>query len=128
MAARRPARVLVTRNFEDNLAGLEAFLERAGAGDAFDRFLGDLIDRVVPLLALDSARAERSGLGRPFPEQSYSSPELLFVLERVRRRLQGRELRQLVRGSFVVLYVEAARTLYLVAVKHSREREFRVGR
>lgn len=114
-------RVGKTRNFEANLLELEDHAERHGAAQRFDRLLHDLSTRLIPLLA------ETPGVGAPFRTEHLRSAEALFVLERMVRKLKGSELRQIVSGQFLVLYLVGARSVQLLAVRHHRQGGFRLG-
>lgn len=114
-------RVGKTRNFEANLLELEDHSERHEATTRFDRLLEDLATRLLPLLE------ETPGVGAPFRAEHLHSPEALFVLERMMRKLKGHELRQVVSGPFLVLYLVGARSVHLLAVRHHRQHAFRLG-
>ena len=114
-------RVGKTRNFEANLLELEDHAERHGATARFDRLLNDLTTRLLPLLE------ETPAVGAPFDPEHLRSPEALFVLERMLRKLKGHELRQVLSGPFLVLYLVGARSVHLLAVRHHRQGDFRLG-
>lgn len=106
--ARRKAKVSIARNFERNLGHIEEF---------FLELLNDLSATVVPLL-------ERTpSIGTPI-EVSATGGESGSILARVVELLAGDELRQLVRGDFLVLYLVSGKRVHLLAVRHHREKGF----
>lgn len=71
----RQIAVKVTVNFEENLATIEAFLEEAQAGFAYDALLEELGNTVIPTL-------ERfPGIGRSLFERGFQSVEARAKLE-----------------------------------------------
>lgn len=116
--ARRRATVTATRNLETNLVRIEGFLTSIGQAHRFDELIEPLADRVIPLL-------ERTpGLGVRV-DFSAVADDSRAVLARVLVLLKGGELRRLVLGDFVLLYLVSGRGVALLAIRHHRERGFR---
>jgi plasmid stabilization system protein ParE len=105
--------VRVTRNFERNLDPIEGFLRDAGA-PTFAALLTSLLDSAVPLLAA------QPGAGRPFLERTFA-PRAFLLLQRLTGRLGAREVREYLVGGFVILYLVAPRTVYLLAIRDQRQ-------
>ena len=116
--------VKLTANFERNLADIEKFLTKAEAPQAFDGLLDELLDTVLPNL-------ERfPGLGRPFFNRAVGSAEATNALAVLQAKLaavvggSGSSLREYVMAHYLVLYVQAGDTLYLLSIKHHRQLSF----
>lgn len=75
--------VKLTANFERNLADVERFLTKAGAPQAYDSLLDELLDTVIPNL-------ERfPEMGRPFLSKRPRSVETTNALEVLRVKLSA---------------------------------------
>ena len=116
--------VKLTANFERNLADIEQFLLQAEAPQAFDGLLDELLDTVLPNL-------ERfPGLGRPFFNRAVGSAEATNAIAALQAKLaavvggSGSSLREYVMAHYLVLYVQAGDTLYLLSIKHHRQLSF----
>ena len=116
--------VKLTANFERNLADIEQFLTKAEAPQAFDGLLDELLDTVLPNL-------ERvPGLGRPFFNRAVGSAEATNAIAALQAKLaavvggSGSSLREYVMAHYLVLYVQAGDTLYLLSIKHHRQLSF----
>lgn len=116
--------VKLTANFERNLADIEQFLFQAEAPQAFDGLLDELLDTVLPNL-------ERfPGLGRPFFNRAVGSAEATNAIAASQAKLaavvggSGSSLREYVMAHYLVLYVQAGDTLYLLSIKHHRQLSF----
>jgi hypothetical protein len=114
LSRRYPVRA--TRNFERNLEGIARFLGTEG-GSTFQALLEGLGEQLLPLLEA------QPGVGRPFLTRAFS-PRAASRLEALRDRLEGRELREYLVGGFLVLYLVAPRTVYLLAVRDQRQVEY----
>lgn len=120
MAAKQA--VKLTGNFERNLGEIEAFLLEAGAIQAFDALVQELIDTVIPNL-------ERfPGMGRPFLQRSARSVELTEGMARLSRLLtslaEDGELREYVMSHYLLLYARIKGTVYLLSIRHQRQLSF----
>ena len=117
MAGARP--VLVTANFDRNLAGIREFLSAAGAPTAFDELVARLSSKVIPNLqrfpelgADFLARAPLSVDGRALFEELVNSAG------------PGSQVRQLIDGDYIVLYLVKGGSVYLLSIKHHRQLSF----
>lgn len=116
--------VKLTANFERNLADIEQFLSDAEAPQAFDGLLDELLGTVLPNL-------ERfPGLGRPFFNRAVGSAEAANAIAALQTKLatvvggSAPSLREYVMAHYLVLYVQADDTLYLLSIKHHRQLSF----
>lgn len=116
--------VKLTANFERNLADIEQFLLEAEAPQAFDGLLDELIGTVLPNL-------ERfPGLGRPFFNRAVGSVEATNAMAALQAKLAAvaggsvASLREYVMAHYLVLYVQAGDTLFLLSIKHQRQLSF----
>lgn len=114
-------KVFVVRNFERNLKAIEVYLREHGGTGVLGSLVEDLEGRVIPLLEATPR------LGAALRESDAFTVEARFVLERIQKRLNGGELRRLVRGEFVLLYLVAPRGVFLLAIRHHRQLEFALG-
>ena len=116
--------VKLTANFERNLADIEQFLLEVEAPQAFDGLLDELLGTVLPNL-------ERfPGLGRPFFNRAVGSVEATNALAALQAKLAAvvggsvSSLREYVMAHYLVLYVQAGDTLFLLSIKHHRQLSF----
>lgn len=116
--------VKLTANFEQNLADIEQFLLEVEAPQAFDGLLDELLGTVVPNL-------ERfPGLGRPFFNRAIGSVEATNAMAALQAKLavvvgaSVASLREYVMAHYLVLYLQAGDTLFLLSVKHQRQLSF----
>jgi plasmid stabilization system protein ParE len=115
--------VKLTANFERNLADIERFLTEAGALQAFDGLLDELLDTVIPNL-------ERfPGMGRPFLNRAVGSVEATNALIALRAKLQtlladSNGPREYVMDHYLVLYVQMEGKIHLLSIKHHRQLSF----
>ncbi len=114
--------VKLTAKFERNLDDVAAFLQEAGAPDAFDELLEDLLATVVPNL-------ERfPNMGHPFVERPLRSVEASNAfarLERTRASLSEKgELREYVLAHYLLLYLRCDSAVYLLSIRHHRQLSF----
>ena len=105
-------RVVVTENFERNLDGLEAF--RAHHPGGFQGALQKLYGQVLPLLKKQGHLGRLHGTGRP-------------IVERIRLRLGGGVLREVLVDEYVMLYLAGDDRLVLLSIRHQRELDFDFG-
>ena len=116
--------VKLTANFERNLADIEQFLIAAEAPQAFDGLLDELLGTVLPNLERFPA------LGRPFFNRAVGSAETTNAIAALQAMLaavvrgSASSLREYVMAHYLVLYVQAGDTLYLLSIKHHRQLSF----
>jgi len=114
----------LTANFERNLADIEQFLLDAEAPEAFDGLLDELLATVLPNLE----RFPR--LGRPFFNRAAGSAESAHAMAALQAKLTALaggatpNLREYVMAHYLVLYVQAGDTLFLLSIKHHRQLSF----
>ncbi len=114
----------LTANFERNLAEIEQFLLEAEAPHAFDDLLDELLGTVLPNLERFPA------LGRPFFNRAVGSAEATNALAALQNKLAAvgwgstASLREYVMAQFLVLYMQAGDTLFLLSIKHHRQLSF----
>jgi plasmid stabilization system protein ParE len=115
--------VKLTANFERNLADIECFLGEAGAPQAYDALLDELLDTVIPNL-------ERfPEIGRPFLSKATRSVETTTALEALRAKLSALTtdagaLREYILSDYLVLYAQIEGRIYLLSIKHHRQISF----
>lgn len=113
----------LTANFERNLEDIERFLTAAGAPQAYDALLDELLDTVIPNL-------ERfPEMGRPFLARPAGSAEATTAIERLRAKLSALTpdpdaLREYILADYLVLYAQLNGVLYLLAIRHQRQVSF----
>ncbi len=119
MADKRP---IFTENFSANLADMESFLEEEGSG-YFRRFFHRLVDEVVPTVC----RFPLSG--RSFLERAIVSAQALQTAERMKGLLrEGDDLRELIQGEFLLLYLVRGNRIVFLSVKHHRQLSYDLRR
>ena len=111
--------VLVTRNFDRNLAAIREFLVAAEAGSAFDELIRRLDLEIIPNL-------ERfPQLGVDFLARAPLSADGIALFEAVVKAASpGAEVRQLIDGDYVMLYLLEGTAVYLLSIKHHRQLSF----
>lgn len=120
--AKKPA-VKFTANFERNLDGIELFLTEAEAPQAFDGWLDELLETVIPNL-------ERfPEMGRPFLARPPRSVETTNALATLCAKLSALTpdtdaLREYVLKDYLLLYAPIGGTIYLLAIRHQRQLSF----
>lgn len=120
--AKQPA-IKFTANFEHNLESIELFLAEAGAPQAFDGLLDELLETVIPNL-------ERfPGMGRPFMAHQPRSVETMNALATLRTKLLAltpdtEALREYVLKDYLLLYALIGGTIYLLAIRYQRQLSF----
>jgi plasmid stabilization system protein ParE len=110
--------VKLAANFERNLEAIEAFLDEAGAHQAYDRLLDDLSETLIPNLEHFPA------MGRPFLARPVCSVEVANALGRLQAKLRGGELREYLFADYLVLYAQLDETIHLLSIKHHRQLSF----
>jgi hypothetical protein len=115
----RRTTVLASANFERNLAEIEKFLSDGEMRLAFDALIEHLSTHVVPTL-------ERfPEIGADFMAKAPLSMEGRMLFERIAGMagMDG-ELRQLIDGDYIILYLLRAGSLILLSIKHHRQLSF----
>lgn len=108
-------KVVGTANFARNLEALRDF--HTEHPDGFVRAIARLRDAVLPLLR------QQPHLGRLHHEGQLPRP----VIERVRGRLGGGTLREVLLDEYVILYLVREKQLALLSIRHGREVDFDFG-
>jgi hypothetical protein len=111
--------VLASANFERNLAEIEKFLSDGEMRTAFDALVEHLSADIVPTLE------HFPEIGADFMARAPLSVEGRVLFERI-AELTGRdaELRQLIDGDYVILYLVRGGSLVLLSIKHHRQLSF----
>jgi plasmid stabilization system protein ParE len=108
-------RVKIAANFERNLEEIERFLDEYEAPRAFDALLSHLSDEVVPNL-------ERfPTMGRSFFERTSRSVEGSMHLADLKTRAGQREIREILTGDYLLLYLDDGKTVHLLSIRHHRQ-------
>ena len=112
-------RVELTASFLERLDVIEAFLQQAGAGFAFDALLAELRKTVIPNLR----RFPR--IGRRYLEEPPQSAEALAQFAALPASAAG-ALRVYLHGDYLMLYapIDQDATVYLLSIRHYRELSF----
>lgn len=112
-------RVELTASFDARLDDIEAFLEQANAGFAFDRLLQELRSTVIPNLQ----RFPR--LGRPYLDQGPQSAEALAQLAALPAGMPH-ALREYLHSDYLILYTVTGdpEVVYLLSIRHHRQLTF----
>ena len=116
---RGSAKVYLTANFERNLDSIREFLAAADAAPAFDALIERLSDDLVPTL-------ERfPDLGADFTGRAPLSVEGRALFERL-VELAGTagDVRQLIDGDYIILYLVRGASLHLLSIQHHRQLSF----
>jgi plasmid stabilization system protein ParE len=115
----RARSVLVTQNFDRNLAAIRDFLSAAGASSAFAELVGRLGPEVIPNLQ------RFPDLGADFLARAPLSVDGVALFEEVVKAAgPGSHVRQLIDGDYLVLYMVKGGTVHLLAIKHHRQLSF----
>jgi ParE toxin of type II toxin-antitoxin system, parDE len=120
-------RVELTASFLERLASIEAFLDEADAGFAFDDLLAELRTTVIPNLR----RFPR--IGRRYLANPPQSAEALAQLAALPAGAPD-ALREYLHGDYLMLYTvvdaspEAKSSVYLLSIRHHRQLSFDFAR
>ena len=115
----RPRSVLVTQNFDRNLAAIQDFLSTAGASQVFGELLERLGAEVIPNLQ------RFPDLGADFLARAPLSADGVALFEEVVKAAgPGSHVRQLIDGDYLILYLVRGDSVYLLAIKHHRQLSF----
>ncbi|MCR4298165.1 MAG: type II toxin-antitoxin system RelE/ParE family toxin [Gallionella sp.] len=110
--------VKLTANFERNLEAIEAFLDEAGAPQAYDRLLDDLSNTLIPNLEHFPA------MGRSFLAWPVCSVEVANALGLLQAKLHEGALHEYLFADYLVLYAQFDDTIHLLSIKHHRQLSF----
>lgn len=114
--------VKLTAYFECNLEAIGAFLDEAGALQAYaqeyDRLLNDLVETLIPNLEQFPA------MGRPFLERPVRSVEVTNALARLQPKLRDGEVREYLFADYLVLYAQFGAAIQLLSIRHHRQLSF----
>jgi len=111
--------VLLTANFDRNLAAVREFLSAAGAVGAFDELVARLSAEVIPNLK------RFPELGADFLARAPLSADGVALFEAVVSAAgPGSRIRQLIDGDYIILYLVREPAVYLLAIKHHRQLSF----
>lgn len=121
MTAQR-APVRLTANSEANLVQTEAFLSEAGAPQAYDKLLDELLTTVIPNLE------RHPRMGRPLLDRPPLSVEGRDQADRLKKLIGAGELREYLTRDYLVLYALIRETVYLLSIKHHRQLSFDLER
>src|SRR5438128_1868764 len=115
----RARSVLLTANFDRNLAAIPDFLSAAGAAASFDELVGRLAADVIPNLQ------RFPELGADFLARAPLSVEGRVLFEAVVKSAgAGSRIRQLIEGEYLILYLVKGDSVYLLSIKHHRQLSF----
>jgi len=115
----RARSVLVTQNFDRNLAAIRDFLSAAGAPKAFGERVGRLGSEVMPNLQ------RFRDLGADFLARAPLSADGVALFEEVVKAAGPEsQVRQLIDGDYLILYLVRGDAVYLLAIKHHRQLSF----
>ena len=116
--SKRRVEVFITANFERNLAEIRDFLAPEGES-AFHAVVERLASELIPNL-------ERfPDLGADFMARAPLSREGQSLFERlVREAGASAELRQLIDGDYIVLYLVRLDSIFLLSIRHHRQLSF----
>jgi hypothetical protein len=117
--SRRRVQVFITANFERNLTQIREFLASAGADTAFEALVDRLESQWIPNL-------ERfPDLGADFLARAPLSRDGQALFERLVEAVgASADVRQLIEGDYIVLYLVRPGSLYLLSIRHHRQLSF----
>ena len=117
--SKRRVEVFITANFERNLAQIREFLASMGAETAFEAMLDRLASALIPNLE------QFPDLGADFMGRAPLSRDGQALFERVAEVAgASADLRQLIEGDYIVLYLVRADSLFLLSIRHHRQLSF----
>jgi hypothetical protein len=115
---RGKAAVLVTVNFERNLEAIADFLSSAEAGGAFDALLERLSTIIANLQRFPD-------LGADFLGRAPLSLDGKALYEQVVKSTgRDAQVRQLIDGEYILLYLVNGKSVYLLSTRHHRQLSF----
>ncbi len=115
-------RVELTANFERNLDAIGVFWQECGAPHAYDDLLAELLQTVIPNLE------QHPRFGRDFLARACGSIQAQTRVTRLRTRLRridpAAEIREYLRGDYLMLYALAGARTSLLAIRQHRQLSF----
>jgi hypothetical protein len=111
--------VRIAKNFDNNLADIQRFLEEQKIPREFQSLLEQLFGTVIPNL-------ERfPDMGVDFLARLPQSTEGMMRLGALKQRLgKNTSLREYISGDYLVLYAVRGENIYLLSIKHHRQLSF----
>ena len=111
--------VRIAKNFDNNLADIQRFLEEQKIPREFQSLLEQLFGTVIPNL-------ERfPDMGVDFLAKLPQSTEGMMRLGTLKQRLgKNTSLREYISGDYLVLYAVRGENIYLLSIKHHRQLSF----
>jgi plasmid stabilization system protein ParE len=118
----RRASVRFTASFEAGLESIEEYLAEIAYPAGYDRLLDTLENVVVP-------RLERfPAMGRPFLSSKSETYEALLkteeLVERLERFAGSGGVREYLLEDYLILYLHAGETVFLLSIRHFRQVSF----
>jgi hypothetical protein len=111
--------VRLTRNFDRNLGAIREFLSAVGADAAFAELVQRLGAEVIPNLQ------RFPELGADFLARAPMSADGIAMFEQVVKEAgPGSQVRQLIDGDYLILYLVSGGEVYLLSIKHHRQLSF----
>lgn len=111
-------RVRMTDNFLANLAGIEKFLDEAGAGSTYDGLLENLGQSLIPHLT------NHPRMGKNFTERTAESSEAKQKTAELMVAAGKAEIREVIRGDYLILYALQDEVINLLSIRHHRQLSF----
>ena len=109
----------ITHNFKRNLDDIRDFLHEAGEALLFERLLEELFGQILPSLE------QFPRMGVDFCKREAGSIEVVRRIEVLQKRIgQEKELRELITGDYLLLYVVGPDNLSLLSIRHHRQLSF----
>lgn len=106
--------VRITHGFWAQLRDIEQFLDNTDAGHVADALIDELLNRIVPTL-----RAHPQ-FGRAYALSAIGTLGLQHLLEQLPKHADF-ELREYIRGDFLLLYANLHGRTELLAIRHHRQ-------
>ncbi len=110
--------VRTTDNFLANLAEIEGFLSAANADAAYDALLHALRQQMIPALV------RHPRMGKAFMERQAESTEAQQKHTEILAKAGKTEIREVIRGDYLILYALHDEVIDLLAIRHHRQLSF----
>lgn len=110
--------VRMTDNFLANLAGIENFLDEAGASSTYDVLLENLNQSLIPHLT------NHPRMGKDFMERKTESDEAKQKTAGIMVAAGKAEIREVIRGDYLILYALQEDVIDLLSIRHHRQLSF----